>query len=71
MLETWQMVALHVGTSQLLSSWAQDNPPILYPLGAHGEIRVFAEDGKPGEDMEETLVCSEKWTNHVLQVSGE
>lgn len=41
------------------------------PPGTHGEIRLLAENGQPGEDVEETMVCSKKQTNHVLQVSGE
>lgn len=50
----------------------QDNPHIaLCPPGIHGEIRLLAENGQSGEDVEETMVCFKKWTNHVLQVSGK
>lgn len=51
--------------------------PSLIPLhpstlaGVAGEVRLPAENGEPGEDVEEALVCPETGTDHVLQVSGE
>lgn len=45
---------------------SQDNLLVSPPPGAPGEIWLFAENEQPGEDMEETVVCFEKWTAHVL-----
>lgn len=44
---------------------------LLCPPGTHGEIRLLAENGQPGQDMEKTMVCSQKQTNHVLQVPSK
>jgi len=41
------------------------------PAGVTGEVGLLAENGEPGEDVEEALVCAETGTDHVLQVSGE
>lgn len=41
------------------------------PAGVTGEVRLPAENGEPGEDMEEALVCPETGTDSVLQVPGE
>lgn len=46
--------------------------PFLFSTsGGTGEVRLPAENGEPGEDMEEALVCPETGTDPVLQVSGE
>lgn len=44
---------------------------LLCTSGGPGEVRLPAENGQPGEDVEEALVCPETGTNPVLQVSGE
>lgn len=41
------------------------------PAGVAGEVGLLAENGEPGEDMEEALVCPETGTDPVLQVPGE
>ena len=41
------------------------------PAGVTGEVGLLAENGEPGENVEEALVCAETGTDHVLQVSGE
>lgn len=65
------MSELDLSTLSFVSREVQDNPLAFCPPGAHGEIRLLAENGEPGEDVEETMVCAKKQTNHVLQVSGE
>lgn len=49
----------------------QSSPAPFYSAGVTGEVGLPAENGKPGEDMEEALVCPETGTDYVLQVAGE
>lgn len=71
--EMQQMSGLDFSTLSFVFWEVQDNllSPLLCPPGTHGEIRLLAENGQPGKDVEKTMVCSQKQTNHVLQVPGK
>lgn len=60
--------------SRNLSDFPSIHPSSLHPsttAGVTGEVGVPAENGEPGKDMEEALVCPETGTDSVLQVPGE
>lgn len=71
--EMQQMAGLDFSMLSFVFWEVQDDflSPFLCPPGTHGEIRLLAEDGQPGKDVEKKMVCSQKQTNHVLQVPGK
>lgn len=67
----FSLLAFHPTGSSCDSPSLSPLPFLFSTSGGTGEVRLPAENGEPGEDMEEALVCPETGTNPVLQVSGE